>query len=143
MVEQQLALSAGGFFSVRLQPSLFEVYAELRPGKTAAEGEQAIDAVLAKLAAEGPAERELQKAKNQLEARFVKRLKTNNGAGEALGFHEHVYGGYEAMFGAIDRYRKVTAADCRRVAKQVFDPLRRTVAAIVPETRDANEGGGR
>ena len=90
VVEQELALSAGGFFGVRLGPALFEIYAELRPGKTALEGEKAIDGVLAKLVAEGPAERELQKAKNQLEARFVKRLKTNNGAGEALGFHEHV-----------------------------------------------------
>lgn len=143
VVEQAVALSATTYFGLRIQPSLFEVYAELRPGKTAAEGERAIDAVIAKLVADGPTERELQKARNQLEARFVKRLKTNNGAGEALGFHEHVYGGYEAMFGAIDRYRAVTAADVRRVAGQVFDPSRRTVAVLVPEARETAAGGAR
>ena len=35
------------------------------------------------------------------------------------------------MFTAIDHYRAVTAADCRRVAHQVFDPGHRTVAVLV------------
>jgi len=82
-------------------------------------------------------ERELQKARNLLEAGFIKGLKTNNGVGEQLGFFEHVYGDYHLMFQALNRYQGVTVNDCRRVAKQIFDPRSRTIAVLVPE----KEGG--
>ena len=130
--DQQIALSANASFRAGLEPGLFELYVEMKPGKSAAEGEKSLYAELDRLATEGPTERELQKARNQAESGFIGALKTNNGAGQALGFFEHVHGDYKKFFGAIDRYRAVTAADCRRVAKQVFDPTRRTVATLVP-----------
>jgi predicted Zn-dependent peptidase len=135
--EKQIALDAGTFFRTRLDSTLFEFSVEMKPGKTAAEGEAALHEVVDKLAREGPTERELQKAKNQLEASFIRSLKTNNGVGEQLAFHEHVFGGYRAMFDVIDRYRRVTAADCRRVAQRVFVPTQRTVSILVPQ----KEGG--
>ena len=52
---------------------------------------------------------------------------------QQLAEYEHVFGDYRKMFGAIDRYRAVTAEDCRRVAKEIFDARRRTVAVLVPE----------
>jgi predicted Zn-dependent peptidase len=130
--DQQIALSAGASFRAGLEPGLFEFYVEMKPGKTAAEGEKALYAEIDRLASDGPSERELQKARNQAESGFISALKTNNGAGQTLGYYEHVHGDYRKMFSAIERYRAVTAADCRRVAKQVFDPSRRTVAVLVP-----------
>jgi predicted Zn-dependent peptidase len=130
--EQQIALSASASFQTTLEPGLFEFYVEMKPGKTAAEGEKALYAEIERLATEGPSERELQKARNQSEAGFIMALKTNNGAGRTLGYFEHIYGDYKKMFSAIERYRAVTAEDCRRVAKQVFDPTRRTTAVLVP-----------
>jgi len=130
--DQQIALSAAASFRAGLEPGLFEFYVEMKPGKTAAEGEKSLYAEIDRLASEGPTERELQKARNQAEAGFISALKTNNGAGQTLGFYEHVHGDYRKMFSAIERYRAVTAADCRRVAKQVFDPTRRTAAILVP-----------
>ena len=134
---KQIALDVSSFFRTRLAPTLFELYVEMKPGRSAAEGEAALYAVLDTLAMQGPAPRELEKAKNLLEASFVKSLKTNNGVGEQLGFHEHVFGDHAAMFRAIDRYRAVTAEDCRRVAQKYFVPLRRTVAVLVPEAEPA------
>jgi zinc protease len=134
---RQIALSASSFFRTRLDPTLFEFYVEMKPGKTAAEGEAALDAVLDTLAKQGPGARELEKAKNLLEAAFVKSLKTNNGVGEQLGFYEHVFGDFNAMFKTIDRYRAVTAEDCRRVAQKTFVPLHRTVVVLVPEAEPA------
>lgn len=131
--ERQIAIAAFGSFQNRLQPGLFEIYVEMRPGKTAAEGLAAMDEVLARLAADGPDPRELEKARNLLEADFVKGLKTNNGVGLQLGYYEHVYGDYREMFNVLDRYRAVTADDCRRVARAIFDQRRRTVATLVPE----------
>jgi zinc protease len=135
--EKQIALDVSTFFRTRLAPTLFEFYVEMKPGRSAAEGEAALYEVLDALAKEGPTERELQKAKNLLEAGFVRSLKTNNGVGEQLGFHEHLFGDYRAMFRVIERYRAVTAADCRRVAKKTFVPLRRTISVLVPEKQGA------
>ena len=134
---RQIALSANTFFRTRLDPTLFEFYVEMKPGKSAAEGLAALDAVLDTLAKQGPSARELEKSKNLLEAAFVKSLKTNNGVGEQLGFYEHVFGDFNAMFKTIDRYRAVTAEDCRRVAQKTLVPQRRTVVVLVPQAEPA------
>ncbi len=134
---QQIALSASSFFRTRLDPTLFEFYVEMKPGRTAAEGEASLYAVLDTLLKQGPTTRELEKARNLLEAAFVKSLKTNNGVGEQLGFYEHVFGDYNAMFKTIDRYRAVTAEDCRRVAQKYFMPPQRTVVVLVPSSDPA------
>ncbi len=131
--EKQIALDVSTSFQTRLEPGLFECSVQMKPGKSEREGERAVDSVLAAFVANGPTERELEKAKNQLEAGFVRQLKTNNGVGQELAYYEHVFGDYRKMFGTIDRYRVVTAADCRRVAKEIFDSRRRTVAVLVPE----------
>jgi len=134
--EKQIALGAGSFFAKRLEPTLFEFVVEMKPGRTAAEGDSALVGVLDRLAREGPTTRELQKAKNLLEAGFVRSLKTNNGVGEQLGFYEHVYSDYREMYRAVDRYRAVTAEDCKRVARSVFRPERRTISVLVPLAED-------
>ncbi len=131
--EKQIALSASTSFQTRLDPALFEIYVEMKAGKPAAEGEKVVDDVLQRMIAEGPTPRELDKAKNQLEAHFVRQMRTNNGVGQALGYYEHVFGDYRKMFQTVPTYRAVTAADCKRVAKQVFDARRRTVVELVPE----------
>ncbi|MBI1799530.1 MAG: insulinase family protein [Candidatus Eisenbacteria bacterium] len=136
---RQIALYAGAGFQTHIEPGLFEIYAEMKPGHTASEGLAAMDSVIQGMIEKGPGERELQKARNLLEAGFIKRLKTNNGVGEQIGFFEHVFGDYRAMFTALDRYHSVTAEDCRRVAKQMFDPGRRTVAVLVPEKPGGQE----
>jgi len=131
--DRQMALDVSTEFQTRLQPGLFTCSVQMKPGRTAAEGQAALDSTLATFAKEGPSPRELQKAKNLLEAGFVKALKTNNGVGQTLAFYEHIFGGYQAMFLAIDKYRAVTADDCRRAARELFDARRRTVAVLVPE----------
>ncbi len=139
--ERQIALEASTSFFAQLQPGLFECQVQMKPGLPARDGEAALDSVLRAFVAEGPTPRELQKAKNLLEANFIKQLTTNNGVGQTLGYYEHVFGDYRRMFEAVDRYRAVTAEDCRRVAKDLFDSRRRTVAVVVPETPDAPAGG--
>ncbi|HEY2954044.1 MAG TPA: pitrilysin family protein [Candidatus Eisenbacteria bacterium] len=135
--EQQIALGVSASFRTRIAPTLFEFSVEMRPGKTAAEGQAALDSAIAALSREGPRERELTKAKNLLEANFVRGLKTNQGAGGQIAFYEHVYGDYREMFKTLDRYRAVTAEDCKRVARATFDARKRTVVTLVPEA----EGG--
>src|SRR5205085_1080588 len=73
--EKQIALDAQAFFQTNLNPGLVQVFLSLKPGKTAAEGLAAMDEVIDRLVREGPTPRELQKAKNQLEAGFVVAMK--------------------------------------------------------------------
>jgi predicted Zn-dependent peptidase len=105
----------------------------MKPGESADAGVALVDEVFETLKKEGPSARELQKAKNLLEAQFVKQLKTNNGAGQTLGFYEHVYGDFRKMYSAIDHYKTVTIDDCKRVAQKYYVPTKRTIVEIVPD----------
>ena len=50
--------------------------------------------------------------------------------------YEHIFGDYKKMFETVERYRAVTAADCKRVAAKYFVPEKRTVAILVPVAAD-------
>ena len=69
----------------------------------------------------GPGARELREGEERARGQFVKGLKTNNGVGESSASTSTCYGDFNAMFRTIDRYRGVSAADVKRVAKQTFD----------------------
>jgi zinc protease len=83
--------------------------------------------------ASGPADTELQKAKNILLANFYRQMKTINGRANAIGQYEVFFGDYRRLFNAADEYAEVTAADVQRVAKQYFHEKNRTVATLIPE----------
>lgn len=141
--DKKIALGVSAFYEAAIDPPLVEIFVEMQPEKTAAEGDQALGEVIATLASEGPSDKELQKAKNLLEADFVKGLETNNGVGRQLAYHEHIFGDYRALYQTLDRYRAVTADDCKRVASQYLDASQRTVATLVPESDEGEVEGGR
>jgi len=113
-------------------PDLFWVYAQARPGKTAADLEARVDAVLAEVAAHDVPADELQKAKNQLQAELVRGLKSVNGKANQLGYFDAVFGDYRALFGLEAAWNAVTAADVRRVAAKYLVPTQRTVVVLEP-----------
>jgi len=115
-----------------IDQELFWVYAQARPGKTAADLERRVDEVVARLAGEDVPADELRKAKNQLRAEFVRGLKTVSGKANQLGFFETAFGDYRAMFGLEAAWEAVTAADVRRVAGARLVPAQRTVIVLDP-----------
>ena len=115
-----------------IEPDLFWIYAQARPRKTAADLEERIDAVLARLAAEPVPEAELRKAKNKLRAELVRNLKTVNGRASQLGFFVTVLGDYRAMFGLEAAWEKVGAEDVKRLAAGYLQPAKRTVVVLEP-----------
>jgi len=125
-----------------IDPDVFWVYAQARPGKTAAQLTARIDAVMQRLAAEPVPADELRKAKNVLQADFVKGLKTVSGKANQLGFFQTVFGDYRAMFGLEAAWEAVTADDIRRVAGARLVPTNRTVIVLEPvhTGRPAREG---
>lgn len=130
--QKRLARSVDADYSgVSVDPSVFSVTAQLMPGKEPAEIEREIDRLLDGVKSELISERELQKAKNQIESAFVFAQDSIFGQAMKIGYYEAV-GGWRLMDQYLDGIRNVTRDDIQRVAKQYLDRDRRTVGVLVP-----------
>jgi len=132
--EHEVATEVAAENAWGIDPDLFSVYAQARPGKTGAELERRIDAVLEELGAEPVPPDELAKAKNQLRAGLVRGLKTVSGKANQIGFFEVVFGDHRALLALEAGWDRVTAEDVARVARERLVPARRTVVTLVPLT---------
>jgi zinc protease len=119
------------YSSVSIDPMGFTISAQLLPGVQPAAVEREIDGLLEKVKAELIPERELQKAKNQIEAAFIFAQDSIFGQAMKIGYYE-IAGGWRQMEGYLEGIRKVTREDLRRVARQYLDADRRTVGTLVP-----------
>ena len=104
-------------------PSVFSVTAQVMPGKEPAEFEREIDSLLDQMKSELISDRELQKAKNQIESAFVFGQDSIFGQAMKIGYYEAV-GDWRQMDSYLDGIRKVTREDVQRVARQYLGPTR-------------------
>jgi zinc protease len=130
--ERQLALEAGGDYSYfSLDPNLFWVWATAMPGRRVEELEQALMEELERLQREPVGARELERAKNQIEAQLVFQLDSVHRRATLLARFEAL-GDYRLLDQFIPRIRAVTAADLERVARTYFPPDRKNVGILLP-----------
>lgn len=130
--EERIALSAdAGNPLLSVDPDLFLISAECLPGRTPEEAEKAINDEIARLKSEPVGERELAKAKNQIEAGFVFSQDSLFSQAMLLARYEMALS-WRYLDNYIPGVRKVTAADIMRVAKKYFNPETRTTAVLVP-----------
>jgi len=140
---RELATSVDLSFNWGIDADLFWVYAQLRPGKNVRDLESAIVAELERAAHQTmPAEREIRKAKNILQADYVRSLKSVSGRANQLGFYETVFGDYAEMFRQVDLWEAVTPAEVQRVAQTYLVEGARTVVELVPERSDGPPARG-
>ncbi|MGD8396675.1 MAG: pitrilysin family protein [Candidatus Eiseniibacteriota bacterium] len=114
-----------------LYPELFMVYAEPRAPHTLAELEHAIDLEVARLANEPVEATVLDRARNMIEADFVRGLESHMGLAWQLAAFEAVTGDWRELERAVARVREVTAEDIMRVARTTLVPRNRTVGYLV------------
>jgi zinc protease len=119
------------YSSVSIDPSGVSISAQLMPGTEPAAVELEIDRALGALKLKLISERELQKAKNQIEANFVFSQDSIFGQAMKIGYYEAT-GGWRRMDDYLDGIRGVSREDIRRVARQYLDRDRRTVGTLVP-----------
>jgi zinc protease len=112
-------------------PSLFYLSADLLPGKEMAEVEKALDQEVERLQREPVGERELEKAKNQLEASFIFGQDSIFYQAMLLAQHEIALN-WRAIDDYIPFIQKVSAEDIQRVAKRYLIPDNRTVGILIP-----------
>jgi zinc protease len=130
--EQRLALDTGGEYNLlSVDPDPFTFHATALPGKTVEELEGALLTEVQRLQADPVEEDELQRAKNQIEARFLFGQDSLFARAAALGRFE-LAGGWRLRDEYLPRIRAVTRADIQRVAREYFVRDRQTIAVLVP-----------
>ena len=138
--EKQLALGAGAYYArVSAAPDLFTLYATPLPGKSVEELEQALFDEIERIKTELVSARELQKAKNQIEASFIFSQDSIFSLARQLASYEIVAGWryWEAYLPGI---RAVTREDVRRVAQKYLGSEKRTVGVLIPGDQQSAVG---
>ena len=149
--QQQIAAEAEGFspYPGDKYPSLFAFYAVPLPGHSPAEMRAAIHKEIDKLKSTDVTDAELQMYKTRTRADLLRGLANNQGLASSLAEYQTRYGDWRELFLQLDKVDKVTKADIRRVANQVFVDSNRTSAEIdtqapaaTTQASDARQDGG-
>ena len=115
--------------------SVFNLDATARPGHTAEELEAAINAELKKFRDEGPAETEIERARNIIETNIIQGLETLGGFGgvaDRLNGYNHYLGTPDYLARDIQRYRDATPASVKAFAAGALRDDARVVVHGVP-----------
>lgn len=142
--KQQIAAEAEGFspFPGAKYPSLFAFYAVPLPGHKDAEMREAIHKEIERLKTTDVTDEELAMFKTRAKADLLRGLADNQGLANALAEYQTRYGDWRELFLQLNRVDKVTKADIRRVANQVFVDSNRTSAEIEFTSATAKNNGG-
>ncbi len=130
--DKKVAAVAQGFpdFPGDKYPNLFIAFAVPLPGKTNGEVRDALRAEFDRLKTEDVTDAELQMVKTRAKATLIRKLADNQGLANELGSYQARYGDWRELFRAVEKIDKVTKADIRRVANQIFVAKNRTVGQI-------------
>jgi zinc protease len=139
VIRQKVATSAGAVFQgTMLDDTNFAIYAKPREGSSVADVEAAVDAEVARIAADGVTDQELARAKD----RFIRSTIFARDAQDAMAM---MYGSALATGGTVkdvaawpDRIREVTAEQVRSVAARYLAPERSVTGYLLPKTQVAN-----
>jgi predicted Zn-dependent peptidase len=141
--DQQIAAEAEGVspYPGDKYPSLFVFFAAPLPGHTSQEMATAIHKEIEKLKTTDVTDDELAMYKTRAKADLLRGLADNQGLANDLAEYQTRYGDWRELFLQLDKVDKVTKADIRRVANQVFVSSNRTEAwietAAPPQKPDA------
>ena len=136
--DKQIAQDVNANQNSNALTSMFVVDVTARPGHSAQEIEAAIDAELEALRNAGPTEQELERARNTIETAMLTQIEKVGGSGLANQLNQYnQYVGDPGYLGQdIERYRRVSVADIRRVVAAQLQNSARAVVTGVPGTPD-------
>lgn len=114
----------------------FRVVATARPGHGLDELQQVVTGEIARLAAQGPTARELERVVNGVEAQALDNMQQVGGFGgiaDQLNQYAYFTGTPDYFEQDLDRYRSLTPADLQRVARQYLADAHKVVLSVVPQ----------
>ena len=140
--DKKIAAFSAGFTGLpgNKYPHLFAFYAFPLPGHTPQEVGDAIHVEIERLKKEDISDDDLKMIKTRTKANLIRGLAENTGLAQQLAFYQTRYGDWRELFRSVDRIDKVTKADIRRVANEIFVDTNRTVGVI--ETAGGGQSGG-
>jgi len=137
--EKRLALNASAYYSgLYKDPFLFIIDATVAQGKDATELEREIYVEIERIKKEPPLEREVQKAKNQLESFFIFAQDSNYSKALYTGLFE-MLGDWSLMQRYIDGIKKVKPEDVQAAAQKYLTDDNKTVGILVPTKKERSE----
>jgi zinc protease len=137
--EARVATDVSAAQSSREIASFFQITATAAPGIALEELNSAIVEEVARLAAEGPDEREIARGRIQAESQFMFRLQTVGGFGgksDQLNAYNTFVGDPTYFDRDLARYRDVTGRSLQDVVRQYLAHERRVALSIVPRGRE-------
>jgi zinc protease len=130
--ERALAVAIGGGWPEGFDPNIFSIQATLPEGGDLDAFQSEFDSQLVRLLRDGVTELELRRAKNLLAADFWRGVSTIDGKARLLGEYAVMHGDYRLLFAAPGLYERVSRAQIDEVAREIFNPERRTVGVLRP-----------
>jgi zinc protease len=138
--DERLATDVSASQNSREIAGYTQITATAAPGHTLGEIERAILEEIARLAADGPTDDEIERGRIQAEAQFMFRLQTVGGFGgksDQLNAY-NVFLHDPAYFTRdLERYQVVTHQSLQSVVASYLNPARRVTLSIVPQGRGA------
>ncbi len=130
--EKKLALNTGAYYSgIYKDAFLFTAAATAAIGKEIKDVENALYEEIEKIKTTPPSEKEVQRAKNQIESYFIMGQDSVYFQAQMTGLFE-IMGGWKLKDRYLDSIRKVTPEDITRVAKKYLTEDNRTAGILIP-----------
>jgi len=145
--DKKIAADSAGFTGLpgNKYPHLFAFYAFPLPGHKPDEMAEAIHSEIDRLKKEDISDDELKMIRTRAKANLLRGLSSNEGLASELALYQTRYNDWRELFHQVDNLDKVSKADIRRVANQIFVPTNRTVGIIetaaMPQPAGQNGGG--
>jgi zinc protease len=136
--DMQIAQDVSAYQASGALGSSFQIIATARQGHTAAELRAVIDEELEKLRREAPVAREVQRAINQTEASFYRRMERVGGFGgkaDALNGYYAAGGGPDYFAEDLARYTSLAPSDVQAAIVEWLPPDRRVELVVEPEAK--------
>ena len=136
--DMQAAQDVSAFQQSGSLGSSFLIVATARPGKSIGDIQKVIDEELDRLRREPPDAREIERAINQVEASFYRRMERVGGFGgkaDQLNAYFTAGGGPDYFAEDLARYTSISATDVQAAAVQWLPPDRRVELVVEPEAR--------
>ena len=137
--KNDLATETWAFNQTRAIGGTFQVTAMARPGRSVEELEKAIDVEIDRIKHDGVSTREVGSAIAVHEARMLSDLQTAQGRGDRLAEYTAFVGKADYLRADVERFRRVTTDDIRRVANRYLT-ANRLVLSYVPAKAPAPPG---
>ena len=113
-------------------PGMFDIFLQIQDGVPVDPVLDLVEGELGRLCREVVTPQELEKARNQLAFRFVRRLEKVSDVGEILAHHAVFYGDAGEINREWTRYTETTPQEILRVAARTFRPENRTLLLVEP-----------